>query len=298
MNILIAEDDLTSRTLLAGILKIQGHEVIVAVDGAEAWAIMQQPDAPKLAIFDWVMPNLDGLQVCRLVRAMETEAPPYIIILTSKSEKVEIVAGLEAGADDYLGKPFDPGELRARVAVGLRMIGIQQALLDSREMMAHQATHDPLTGLMNRRAILDQLRKELSRASRTGDLLAVGMCDIDHFKKINDTYGHQAGDDVLYKFGEILSQSVRGYDAVGRLGGEEFLVIMQMKPGTQYQAVYANLCARVAASRMETRSGILSVTVSIGVACASRESTVDSLLEASDAAMYRAKQEGRNRVVC
>lgn len=296
MKILIAEDDVTTRTLLEGVLEKEGHEVMAVKDGAEAWEALQQPDAPRLVILDWMMPELDGLEVVRRVRAKQTDRPPHIIMLTCKREKVEIIAGLEAGADDYVAKPFDPGELRARLGVGQRMVEMQDALVASREVMAHQATHDSLTGLLNRRAILDQLRKELARTNRQGDLLAVGMCDIDYFKRINDTYGHQAGDDALCRLAAILSENIREYDSVGRMGGEEFLVIMQMKPGTDYVTIFENLCARVSESQIATRSCQISMTVSIGAVCASSESTVDEILAAADLAMYRAKNAGRNRV--
>ena len=298
MRILIAEDDFTSRTLLAGVLKKEGHDVTATVNGAKAWHAMQQPDAPRLVIFDWIMPEMNGLEVVRLVRDLPTEQPPYIIMLTIKGEKADIVTGLKAGANDYLAKPFDPGELHARVEVGRRMVEMQDALIKSREILAHQATHDPLTGLLNRRAILDRLREELARAGRYGDLLAVGMCDIDHFKQINDTHGHQTGDDVLCGLTQILSESLREYDSIGRMGGEEFLVITPMKAGMDCISVFGRFCVRVAESKITTRSGVLSVTVSIGVACAAVESTVEEILEEADAALYRAKNEGRNRVAC
>ncbi|MEI7636752.1 MAG: diguanylate cyclase [Syntrophus sp. (in: bacteria)] len=296
MKILIAEDDLTSRTVLTAVLKKQGHEVTATVNGVEAWQALQQPDAPKLAILDWMMPEMDGPEVVRRVRGLQTDRPPYIIMLTAKGEKVDIIAGLDAGANDYLTKPFDPGELRARVEVGRRMVEIQDALSKSREILAHQATHDPMTGLLNRRAILDRLREELARAGRYGELLAVGMCDIDHFKQVNDTYGHQTGDDVLCGLTQILSENRREYDSVGRMGGEEFLMITPIKAGTDCISIFDRLCVRVAESKITTRSGLLSVTVSIGVACSTVESTVDEILEAADAALYRAKNEGRNRV--
>ena len=296
MRILIAEDDFTSRTVLAGVLKKERHEVTAVVNGEEALQVMQQPDAPALAILDWMMPEMDGTEVVRRVRAMRSDRPPYIIILTTKSDKADIITGLDAGANDYLTKPFDPGELRARVEVGRRMIEMQDALIESREKLSHQATHDPLTGLLNRRAILDRLREELARTGRNGDLLAVGMCDIDHFKQVNDTYGHQTGDDVLCGLTQILRDSLRAYDSLGRMGGEEFLVIAPMKVGMDCLSVFSRLCLRVAENKIKTRSGVLSVTVSIGLAYVAVESTVDQILEAADVALYRAKAQGRNRV--
>lgn len=297
MRILIAEDDFTSRMMLAGVLKKKGYEVVVTVNGAEAWDALQKPDAPVLAVLDWMMPELDGLEVVRRVRALQNDRPPYIILLTGKGEKVDIIAGLDVGANDYLAKPFDPGELRARIEVGRRMVEMQAALIDSREALAQQATHDPLTGLLNRRAILDRLREEFTRVRRHGDFLAVGICDIDHFKQVNDTHGHQTGDDVLCELTRILRKSIREYDSVGRIGGEEFLVIVPIKAGVDCSSLFGRMCSKVAENKVTTRSGELSVTVSIGVACAADKNTVDALLAAADVALYRAKNEGRNRVV-
>jgi diguanylate cyclase (GGDEF)-like protein len=297
MRILIAEDDLTSRNVLLGMLKKEGHEVIATVNGAEAWQALQQPGAPELVILDWMMPELDGTEVVRRVRALQTERPPYIIMLTSRGGKADIIAGLESGANDYLAKPFDPGELRARVGVGQRMLQMQEDLIESKEKLAHQATHNPLTGLLNRRAILDRLNEELERMGRHSDLLAIGMLDIDHFKQVNDIHGHQTGDDVLCGIAQILRESLRAYDSVGRMGGEEFLVIAPMKAGMNCLSIFNRFCERVAESKITTRSGLLSVTVSIGVACTVAECTVDDFLEAADKALYRAKDEGRNCVI-
>jgi two-component system, cell cycle response regulator len=177
------------------------------------------------------------------------------------------------------------------------MVEMQAALIESRERLTHQATHDPLTGILNRRAILDRLREELSRAGRNSDVLAVGMCDIDHFKQVNDTYGHQTGDDILCGLTQILSGSLRAYDSIGRIGGEEFLVIAPMKAGMDFMSPFTRLCASVAESKIATKSGIVPITVSIGVARAATESTVDEVLGAADAALYRAKDRGRNCVV-
>jgi two-component system, cell cycle response regulator len=297
MRILIAEDDFTSRTMLASVLKKKGHEVEATANGMEAWKAMQLPDAPRLAILDWMMPEMDGLEVVRRLRAMNGDRPPYLIILTSRDEEENIIAGLDAGANDYLAKPFNPGELLARVESGRRMIEMQDSLIESREILTLQATHDPLTGILNRRAIFEHLHKELMRSLRQGDGLAVGICDIDHFKQINDTYGHLTGDEVLCALAQILREGVRDYDCVGRIGGEEFVVIAPMKDGVDCSSLFERLCRRVAGSSITTRSGLLSVTVSIGVACASVGRTEDEILASADAALYRAKGQGRNRVV-
>jgi diguanylate cyclase (GGDEF)-like protein len=296
LRILIAEDDCTTRTSLARVLKKKGHDVVETANGAEAWDVFQRPDAPVLAIVDWIMPEMDGLELLHRIRTIITDRPAYIIMLTIKGEKAEIIAGLEAGADDYLPKPFDTGELSARVEVGRRLIEMRAKLIDARNALAHEATHDPLTGMLNRRAILNCLHKELSRAKRHGDLVGVGICDIDHFKQVNDTYGHRTGDQVLCGLSRIMSESVREYDYLGRIGGEEFLVITPMKAGASPEFMFGRLCRQIAESAIATRSGALSITMSIGVASANNENTVDDLLEAADAALYRAKREGRNRV--
>jgi diguanylate cyclase (GGDEF)-like protein len=297
MRILIAEDDLTSRAMLAAVLRKGGHEIVEASNGAEAWQVLQQPDAPKIAIIDWIMPEMDGMDLICRVRSLPTDRPPYLIMLTSKGEKADIIAGLDAGANDYLRKPFDAGELRARVNVGFRMVEMQTALIESREALAFQATHDPLTGMYNRRAILDHLHRQLAHAHRHGEVLAVGICDIDHFKKVNDTYGHQTGDDVLCGLTTMLKASLRVEDTIGRMGGEEFLVVATIKEEHDVLPLFSRIRTHVAETPLATRSGALSITLSVGVAVAHTNSTVDSLLERGDLALYQAKNQGRNRVV-
>ena len=297
MRILISEDDVTFRTVLAGLLKKFGHEVMATANGADAWQAMQQPDAPPLAILDWMMPGMNGVEVLHQIRAQSSDRPPYIIMLTARGEKADIIAGLDAGANDYLAKPYDAGELLARVEVGRRLVEMQGALIESRKALAHQAAHDPLTGIMNRRAILERLEMEMQRANREGASLAIGFCDIDHFKQVNDTYGHQTGDDVLCELVRVVSASLRPYDSLGRLGGEEFLVVMPMKAGEECTSSFERIRASVAKDSLTTRSGEVTITLSIGIACASARATVDELLGAADRALYQAKAEGRNRIV-
>ena len=297
MRILLAEDDLTSRSMLTAILKKWGYDPVVSEDGINAWEELKKPDAPKLAILDWNMPGLDGLEVCRRLRKNETTDSGYVILLTGRGEKSDIVLGLEAGANDYIAKPFDNAELLARIRVGQRMLELQASLLETQAALAHQATHDALTGILNRRAILDRLSRELARALRQGGRLSIGMCDIDHFKKINDSLGHQAGDEVLVAFARCLQAGLREYDHVGRYGGEEFLIIATGLPGQKDDGLYERLRQEVAASEVKTRAGNVSLTVSIGVAEGTGQSTVDRLIADADAALYQAKAAGRNRVV-
>lgn len=298
MRILIAEDDASTVTALRSCLEKNGFKPVKASDGRGALQELSKPDAPRLALIDWMMPWPDGPEVIKRVRSVNDENPPYLIILTSKSGESDIIKGLEAGANDYLVKPFSPGELIARVRAGCRMLQMQSMLIKSREELAYRAVHDSLTGLLNRGAILDVLGKELSRSLRHGDELAVGMCDIDNFKKVNDTFGHQAGDSVLCAVADILRSSVREYDSVGRIGGEEFLIIIPEKRGVLSLNTFERLCALVRDKSIRTKAGIVSVTVSIGAADMSCARTVDGLLAAADKALYRAKEAGRNRVEC
>ena len=300
MLILIAEDDFTSRNMLKVILKKCGHEVVEAIDGREAWEMLQKVDAPRLAILDWMMPLMDGLEVVRRVRALPTPQPPYIIMLTAKDEKAYDMSGLDAGINDYLAKPFDPVELRAKVEVGCRMVELHAELVAAQQALAHQATHDPLTSLPNRRAILEQATKELARANRQGSALSIGICDIDNFKQINDLYGHQTGDEVLCGFARIMGNSIRIGDYLGRIGGEEFLLILPGKVGmaVEMSTAFNRLCKRIAASKVLTKSGELSITVTIGFASAAAGLTIDEMLAAADTALHQANNEGGNRVAC
>jgi two-component system, cell cycle response regulator len=296
MRILIAEDDLTSRIILTTILSKWGHEPLAVEDGSSAWDIMQQSDAPRLAVLDWDMPGLDGLEVCRRIREACNDNPPYLIILTAKGEKADIVKGLDAGANDYISKPYDNDELQARINVGGRMLALQTDLLEARDALAYEATHDPLTGALNRRAILGTLEKELKRSGRRNSALTIGLCDIDHFKQVNDTYGHQVGDSVLCDFVKAIRSSLRGYDLVGRYGGEEFLVVAPDAVASVQEGLYERLRYRAAHIRTATPSGAVGITVSIGVAGVIGKTTVDRLLADADAALYRAKDAGRNRI--
>ena len=296
MRILIAEDDLTSRTMLAGIVKKWGYEAVAVPDGEAAWETLRKEDAPQLAILDWNMPGMNGLDVCRRLRELDRAEPPYIIFLTSRSEKGSIVEGLEAGANDYVIKPYNNEELWARVRVGQRLLEMQTATNNAKKALAHEAMHDSLTGVLNRCAILESLEKEISRTMRQGALLSIGMIDIDHFKQVNDRYGHQTGDEVLCGFVRIIQESLRDYDLIGRYGGEEFLVVAPGSSGVEEDGLYERLRDHVAGQGIATRSGPVSVTVSIGVAVATGTGSVDDLLAAADSALYRAKNEGRNRV--
>jgi PleD family two-component response regulator len=220
LNVLIAEDEPISRLLLEKKLAEWGYNVVATRDGNEAWQALQAKDPPQLAILDWKMPGMDGLEVCRKVRQEVAEPYIYLILLTGNCQDEHLVAGMEAGADDFIAKPFKSNELRVRLRAGRRIVELQNELIAAREIHRVKSTHDSLTGLLNHEKIMQVLDEELARADRDGNSVAVIMADLDHFKRINDTYGHMAGDAVLRSTAARLLSLKRPYDSIGRFGGE------------------------------------------------------------------------------
>ena len=296
-GILIADDEPLSRRLLQASLVRWGYEVEVAKDGEEALDVLLRDTAPRLAVLDWVMPRLDGLEVCRRARARAGAPYSYLLLLTSKEASSDVVAGLAAGADDYLRKPFDAEELRARLRTGERILNLQAELLAAQDALRVQATRDGLTGLYNRRAVLERLDQEMARARREGAELSVLLLDVDHFKRVNDQYGHQAGDEVLRELAARLGSVLRTYDAFGRYGGEELIAILPGCGNAASVLVAERMRSAAASSPIETRTGAVAVTVSIGAAsCRSGQTDAAAIIARADAALYRAKNGGRNRV--
>jgi diguanylate cyclase (GGDEF)-like protein len=299
VKILIADDEPVSRRVLQGLLTKWGYEVVAAEDGKVAWELLNAPDAPRIALLDWMMPERNGVDVCRELRLQRPEPYTYILLLTAKDAKESVVEGLESGADDYLTKPFHPQELKARLRVGIRLLELEDTLVQAREAMRFKATHDALTGLWNRGTILETLERETLRSRREGNSLGVIIGDLDHFKLVNDTYGHLIGDTVLRETVARMQSCVRSYDAIGRFGGEEFLILL---PGCDSSAAAdrANqVRTAIANPPMETDSGPLKITMSLGGVATGNwpDETPNQLLQMADAALYRAKEEGRNRVV-
>ncbi|HET6419957.1 MAG TPA: diguanylate cyclase [Geobacteraceae bacterium] len=298
MRILVAEDDQVTRFILCARLAEWGYDVIAAGDGNEAWRELQAEDAPRLVILDWKMPGVDGVELCRRVRRKGGELYTYIILLTAQQDEGDLVTGMEAGADDYITKPFKTGELRVRLRAGRRIIELQNNLIEAREALRDKATHDPLTGLWNHGEILLILDREISRTERDGSCVSVIMADLDHFKKVNDGYGHMAGDEVLRLTAHRMHSLVRDYDSIGRYGGEEFLLVLPGCDASSASDLAERLRLSICAAGMDTAEGMIPITISLGVATIGKWSMSDpeDLVRAADLALYRAKANGRNRV--
>jgi diguanylate cyclase (GGDEF)-like protein len=297
MKILAAEDNPVFQTTLRSILTKWGYEVILVGDGNQAWSVLQADGGPRLAILDWMMPGLDGPEVCRRLRAANREPYVYVLLLTARAESQDLVEGMEAGADDYLTKPLRVPELRARLRAGRRIVELQEELMLAREALRQQATHDGLTGLLNRSAILEVLHNELARAQRESQPLSLLMVDLDHFKQVNDEFGHLAGDAVLREASSRMRAVVRRYDSVGRYGGEEFLVVL---PGCDSAAAAAQaerLRLSLSAAPFVFGSGTCPLTGSVGYVCSTDvpDGDAESLIRLADDALYAAKNLGRNR---
>jgi diguanylate cyclase (GGDEF)-like protein len=299
MRVLIADDDDVLRHILEATLAKWGYDVVVARNGLEAWRLLQGNDAPKLAILDWIMPGMDGVEVCREIRRGEDRPYIYVLLLTAKHKKEDVIAGLEAGADDYIAKPFDPQELRVRLRTGRRILDLQAELVSARETLRYQATHDGLTGLLNRSAALDALRNELERVTRQSAPLCLMLADVDHFKEVNDTHGHMVGDAVLCEAARRMRSSVRPHDSVGRYGGEEFIFILPGCDGENATNLAQRVQACVTSQPVELPRLTISFTISIGVVVKHNAGVedLDSLIQAADTALYEAKVQGRNRFV-
>ena len=299
MQVLVAEDSPVYRQLLSSYLEEWGFPFIVAKDGSEAWRFLQRSDCPKLVLLDWVLPDIDGVELCRRIRLADSEkAYSYVILLTGKDGKSDLLEAMEAGADDYLVKPFDQLELKARLLVGKRIVELHEQLVSAKDSMRFAATHDSLTGILNRGEVFCSLGRELERAKRSRKPVTIILADVDHFKNVNDTLGHPFGDQVLKEIASRLRAKMRVYDSLGRYGGEEFLLVLPDCDSVSalVRADELRKCIGsepIAFSRMSR-----SVTVSMGVAVSSDHATGDitALLNQADQGLYAAKQDGRDRV--
>jgi diguanylate cyclase (GGDEF)-like protein len=299
MKLLVIEDSAVDRRIVSKHLKEWGHEFSVATTGAAGWKTLQAADAPKLVIMDWMLPDTEGIELCRKIRGAETDkAYTYIILVTARGRKRDLLRAMEAGADDYLVKPFSKLELKARLIAAKRILDLQDQLIQLGNSLRFAATHDPLTGLWNRAQIFDFLQRELVRADRDEKPLGVVLADLDHFKKLNDTLGHVAGDAVLKEVSKRMHGNIRVYDGIGRYGGEEFLVIF---PGCDFKIASRraeDLRRLVGEKPIKALGQSVTLTLSLGVAIANptTDGTPEALLQRADEALYEAKRKGRNCV--
>jgi diguanylate cyclase (GGDEF)-like protein len=299
MKILLADDEPIARTMLEHWLAGWGYQVTTVRDGEAALNALAADPELRLAIIDWVMPKCDGIEVCRQIRSGPAEPYVYVVLLTAKDDKADIIQGLDAGADDYLVKPCNPLELKVRLRAGRRVIELQEQLVAARETLRFEAMHDSLTQLLNRGATLEQLEREMVRASRRGAPVTVIMADLDHFKAVNDTFGHATGDVVLREAARRLKIGVRAYDIVGRLGGEEFIAVLPECDGKVGLTVAQRLCRLIGETPVGTPTGKVPVSISIGIAASDQfpNASAEQLMRAADAALYHAKHSGRARCV-
>lgn len=298
LQVLVADDSAVFRVMLQKMLAGWGYDVIAVTDGQQAWDLLRQPNGPRLALLDWMMPGMEGAEVCRQVRAGIRDRYVYIMLLSVRADLEDVVTGMESGADDYIVKPFQVDELHARLRAGRRVLALQQELVEAREALREQATRDGLTGLWNRTAIFDILQNELARSTRNNEPLIVLMADLDGFKPVNDHFGHMAGDAVLRQVAARMRASVRRYDAVGRYGGEEFLMVL---PGCELPGglmLAERIREAIEAECFRAADIEIKLTCSLGAASAIPPAfpPADDLVRQADEALYRAKRQGRNRV--
>jgi diguanylate cyclase (GGDEF)-like protein len=291
MKILIADDEPVSRMRLAHALRAWGHDVLTAQDGDDAWKRIQACDGPMLLVIDWMMPGLDGLELCRRLRADPEKRFHHVIVLTSRSAMEDVVRAIDAGADDFIAKPYHPDEMKVRVAAGLRILRLQEEL-------RVKASHDELTGVLNRRIVMELLERQIALAARETQPLSVCMLDIDHFKAVNDRHGHLVGDDVLVQAALSIQASMRRSDLLGRYGGEEFLLVLPGCDAAAAAIVAERARAAVSTLAARTSKGTVCVTASLGIATSlpGRPLDREALIGGADRALYRAKDAGRNRI--
>jgi diguanylate cyclase (GGDEF)-like protein len=304
MRTLVADDDPIITAILSHTLARSGIEVTVAHDGDVAWQVLNGLHPPALAILDWMMPNLDGLELCRRIRSTPRLAGTYVILVTGRDSREDLVKGLEAGADDYMVKPIDVVELQARIGVGLRVATLQRNLTRTvtklratRDDLAHLASTDVLTGVYSRRWWFDLAEKEYSRSRRYDRTFSLLMADLDWFKQINDTFGHDVGDRVLGQFGDMLRQTCRQPDVIGRLGGEEFAVLLPETTSEAAQLLATRIMEACRSLVVDASAGDVRCSCSIGVTEVrpNEDQRLDSVLARADQAMYAAKRAGRNQ---
>jgi diguanylate cyclase (GGDEF)-like protein len=300
--ILIAEDDPVSRKLLEKVLIKAGNKVVSVENGQKALELFDDKFFP-IVLTDWMMPEMDGLELCRAIRKNTYPGYVFIILLTAKDSKDDIIRGLGAGADDYLTKPFSHAELVARLNTGKRVLELEKSLKDANEEIRILSITDPLTGTYNRGYMTERLPQEIKRARRYSRALSIILCDIDHFKKVNDTYGHLVGDLVLKDFARCIRHSIRqDVDWTARYGGEEFLIVLPETDVNGGSVMAERLKSELSQRVTETQGKKISITASFGVVGFGPDTpdemiSPEAMISKADKYLYQAKREGRNRAM-
>ncbi len=297
MKVLIAEDDLISLRILDKNLNDWGYEVMIARSGGEAWEHLRDADV-RLAILDWMMPGMNGIELCQKIRRRRKSRYTYIILLSAKDRKQDIILGLSSGADDYMTKPVNFLELKARLQTGRRIVDLEDKLLVIQNQLKDMASRDSLTKIWNRTETLRFLREEIERGAREGKSTGLIMLDIDYFKKINDLYGHDAGDKAILFVVSRLKKKIRKSDKIGRYGGDEFIVILPRCGPDEIIKIGERLRSAVGNRGITTNVDRIPLSISVGCAVtdSSNPMTAENLIKQSDEALREAKNRGRNCV--
>ena len=300
MKVLVADDDLGSRLVAQASIERLGHDCVVAQDGVQGWHLFTE-HAPDVVVTDRAMPGMDGLELCRRIRAQQQDRYTYIILVTSLSNPADVIEGMHAGADDYVAKPLNPLDLEARLLAARRVTELHAELAAAREALALQASTDPMTGLRNRLTLTQDLEQVHSSSERYRRSYCLALCDVDFFKRYNDTHGHLAGDTALRQVALTLQRGVRESDLVYRYGGEEFLIILPEQAAPEAMIALERILAQLRALGLEHRAGGPTgiITLSVGMACFTPGHAISSpaLLAQADHALYLAKSAGRDRIV-
>ena len=294
-RLLLVDDDSVSRSVLSRQLSARGYDILEAESGGSALRVLTQLDAPRMAVVDWNMGTINGPELCRILRGRSPYV--YVVLTTAREGRRPLVEAMNSGADGYIQKPVDVDELEAWLVAGQRIVELQDGLLKAHAELERRATHDALTGIRNRGSLMEIIGRELRRSIRTKSATGIVLLDVDHFKAVNDTYGHPVGDEVLVEFAARCSRVVRDYDVVGRYGGEEFLVVLPGGTLPDAASVGGRLLDAIARRPFKTTAGDIHVTCSAGASSTGQGYLdVDAMIAAADAALYEAKRAGRARL--